>query len=52
MPATDPEDDDPAFPARPGIAARLRGLPTHRLTVDPALATRAVSELRTIRERL
>ena len=52
VPATDPEDDDPAFPARPGIAARLRGLPTHRLTVDPALAARAVSELRTIRERL
>jgi len=52
VPDTDPEDDDPAFPARPGLAAWFRGVPPSRLEADPALVAHAVSELRAIRARL
>jgi hypothetical protein len=47
---TDPADDDPSFPANPGIAARLAILPTAQLAAHKGTLKAARDRLRALRD--
>lgn len=50
VPETDPADDDPSFPANPGIAARLATLPAAQLAAHKDTLKAARDRLRALRD--